>query len=65
MIIPRNKVKIAVKKAGGPTKVSNLLGVSNGSVHSWMKQGRVSNIDKAKLLAELAGMQVEDVRSWS
>lgn len=62
MQIVRNNVKIAVKKAGGPTKVSNVLGVSNGTVHSWMKKGTVSNIDKAKLLAELAGMKVSEVR---
>lgn len=62
MIIHQNRVKSAVNKAGGPTKVSNLLAVSNGTVHSWMKQGRVSNIDKAKLLAELAGMRLEEIR---
>lgn len=63
MIIPQNKVKIAVNRVGGPTKTSNLCGVSNGTVHAWIKARRVSNIDKAKMLAELADMQVEELRS--
>jgi predicted site-specific integrase-resolvase len=58
-----SNVKLAVDKIGGPTKVSNLMGVSNGTVHAWVKNGRVSDIDKAKKLAELAGMAVEEVRS--
>lgn len=62
MIIRQNRVKIAVKRAGGPTKVSNLLGCSNGSVHSWMKQGRISDIDKARTLASHVGMAVEEIR---
>lgn len=64
MIVPKNKVKIAVNRAGGPTKVSNLLGCSNGSVHSWMKQGRISDIDKARALACHVGMAVEDLRCY-
>lgn len=62
MYFEKNNVKLAVDKIGGPTKVSNLMNVSNGAVHAWVKNGRVSNIDKAKQLAELAGMGVEEVR---
>jgi hypothetical protein len=62
MIIPQNRVKIAVNRVGGPTKTSNLCGVSNGTVHAWIKAGRVSNIDKARMLAELAEMEVREVR---
>lgn len=62
MNIPKNFVKLAVRKAGGPTKVSNLLSVSNGTVHNWMKQGRVSDIDKARALAKESGYSVEEVR---
>lgn len=57
-----NHIKVAVEKIGGVTKTSNLLGVSNGAVHSWIRNSRVSNIDKAKAIAELAGMNVEDIR---
>lgn len=60
-----NKVKIAVDRIGGPTKTSNQLGVSNATIHAWIKAGRITNIDYAKRLAELAGMNVEDVRpTW-
>lgn len=57
-----NHVKIAVNKIGGPTKASNLLGVSNVSIHAWIKAYRVSNIDHARKLAKLAGMKLEEVR---
>ena len=60
--LPENAVKKAVKIIGGVTKASNLLGVSNGAVHSWVKRGRVTNIDYAKKLAELSGLKVEQVR---
>lgn len=62
MLISTNNVRAAVNRVGGPTKVSNLLGVSNGAVHSWIKNGRVSNIDHARKLAEAAGMAVGEVR---
>lgn len=57
-----NNVKIAVNKLGGPTKASNLLGVSNGAVHAWMRNGTVSNIDHARNLSKLSGMKLEEVR---
>lgn len=57
-----NHVRTAVNKIGGPTKTSNHLGVSNGAVHVWIKAGRISNIDYARKVAELAGMPVEKVR---
>jgi len=60
--LQENAVKKAVKIIGGVTKASNLLGVSNGAVHSWVKRGRVTNIDYAKKLAELSGLKVEQVR---
>jgi hypothetical protein len=62
MFIQQNHVRIAVNRIGGPTKTSNLLGVSNGAVHAWIKARRIANIDLAKKVAELAGMQVEEVR---
>jgi len=57
-----NAVKLAVKKIGGVTKASNLLGVSNGAVHSWVKRGMVTNIDFAKKIAELSGVPLDRVR---
>ena len=62
MFYENNNVKIAVDKIGGPTKTANLMGVSNGAVHAWIKNGRVGNIDKARQLAQFAGMDVEEVR---
>ena len=62
MFIQQNHVRIAVNRIGGPTKVSNLVGVSNGAVHAWIKARRIANIDFARKVAELAGMQVEEVR---
>lgn len=62
MWMSRNKVRQAVSKIGGVTRVSNLLGVSNGAVHAWIKQERVPNIELAQRLAKLAGMNVEEVR---
>ena len=62
MFYKENNVRLAIDRAGGPTKVSNLLNVSNGSVHNWSKTQRVPNIDHAKRLALIAGMTVEQVR---
>ena len=62
MFMNFHQVKKAVERVGGPTKTSNLLNVSNGAVHSWIKANRVFNIDHARKLAEVAGMKVEDLR---
>jgi DNA-binding transcriptional regulator YdaS (Cro superfamily) len=62
LIITNNDVKLAVSKAGGATKTSNLLGVSNGVVHVWIRERRVPNIDLARKLAEISGMKLEQVR---
>ena len=57
-----NAVTQAIHAVGGPTKASNALGVSNASIHSWINNGTVPNIDLAKQLATLSGMKVEDLR---
>jgi hypothetical protein len=57
-----NHVRTAINKIGGPTKTSNLLNISNGAVHAWIRAGRISNIDYARKVAELSGMPVEKVR---
>lgn len=62
MFMFENHVRIAIQRIGGPTKASNLLGVSNGAIHAWIKARRVPNIDYAKKVSELSRVQVEDLR---
>lgn len=57
-----NKVKLAVEKAGGPTYVAIQLKCSGTAVQAWVRNGRVSNIEKAKLLSELSGVSVLEIR---
>lgn len=59
-----NHVKIAVDRIGGPTKVSSLLGIATGTVHTWIKAKRVSNIDYAKTLALASKMELQQLR-WT
>ena len=49
-------------RAGGATKTSILLGVSNACVYRWIKVLRVPDIDHARKLAEVSGMPVEKLR---
>ncbi len=62
MLIQANFVAQAIKKAGGPTAVSNQIGVSNACVHLWVKKRRVANIVKARQLSELSGVSREKLR---
>ena len=39
----RNYAAEAVETLGGPTKMSNAVGVSNVTVHYWVKVGKISN----------------------
>jgi len=57
-----NAVRFAVRKAGGPTRVASLLGVSGSSVHYWINSNNVPKYEMAKKLAELAGVKLETVR---
>ena len=59
----RNQVQVAVERIGGPTKAAHLTGVSNTTIHAWIKAQRVANIDAAKLMAKLASMDVQQLRS--
>jgi len=58
----QNPVRTAVSRAGGATKVSNLLGIANSTVHRWIKNHRVGDIDFARKLAELAEMKLQELR---
>jgi DNA-binding transcriptional regulator YdaS (Cro superfamily) len=60
---PENAVKAAVNLAGGPTKVSNALGVSNAAVHKWIAGERVPDIDKARKLSELSNVALDRIRA--
>jgi len=57
-----NAVRKSVDKIGGVTKTSNILGVSNGAVHAWIKNRRVTNIDYARKISELSGVPLEKIR---
>ena len=58
----QNKVKIAVERVGGATKVANLIGCSGTAVYAWIRKRMVSDINKATMLAKLANMDVREVR---
>jgi hypothetical protein len=61
----RNYVRTAVDRLGGPTKASHVAGVSNTTIHLWINQGRISNIDKAKVFAQLTGIELQQLRgTW-
>ena len=62
IFIQDNYVLKAVERAGGPTAVSNSIGVSNACVHLWVKKRRVANMAKAQQLAKLSGIAVEKLR---
>lgn len=58
----QNYVKIAVERAGGPTKVALLIGCSGAAVHLWIRQQKISDINKARILADIAGMDITELR---
>jgi hypothetical protein len=58
----QNKVKIAVQRAGGRTKVANIMGCSGSAVFAWIRKENVPDIDKATKLAEMTGMQIRELR---
>jgi DNA-binding transcriptional regulator YdaS (Cro superfamily) len=58
-----NQVKVAVHRAGGQTKAANILQVSSTTIQNWIKSGRVPDINKAKTLAKLSGLDLQQLRS--
>jgi len=61
MLYPNN-VKVAVKRVGGPTRCALLMECSGTTIHSWIRQRKISNITKAQKLADLAGMKLQELR---
>lgn len=59
----RNYVLICVERLGGPTKAAHAAGVSNATIHNWIKRRYISSIDKAKLMASLTGLNVQQLRA--
>ena len=57
-----NKVRVAVDRAGGPTRVATMLGVANNTVHSWIHNKNVPNINNARRLADASFFDVRDLR---
>jgi len=55
-------IRLAIRRSGGPTVLSNLLGISNGAVHSWIRKGRIANILYAQKVLELSNIPVEQLR---
>lgn len=59
---PQDWVKIAIERIGGPTRTAVALGVSGTTIYNWIKLRRVSDIDKAKQLAKLSGLDHQQLR---
>lgn len=59
---PQDWVKIAVERIGGPTRTAVALGVSGTTIYNWIRLRRVSDIDKAKQLAKLSGLDHQQLR---
>lgn len=57
-----NYVRQAVSRIGGPTKAAHAMGVSNTTIHQWIREDRISDIDKAKAMAQLSGIKLEYLR---
>ena len=57
-----NYVKAAVDRVGGPTKAAHLLKVSNTTIHNWVTNQRVPEIEQARKLAQLSDLPVDQLR---
>lgn len=58
-----NPIRTAVDRIGGPTKAAHAAKVCNATVHEWISKKRIPNIEKAKLIASLSGMELQQLRS--
>lgn len=57
-----NKIRVAVDRIGGPTRVATLLGVANNTVHNWINKKKIPNINHAQRMADLSFFDVRDLR---
>lgn len=57
-----NLVKLAIERVGGPTKASHLCGVSNVTVHNWIRNERIPDMDRAETIAGKSGVAVAMLR---
>ncbi|WP_186070813.1 hypothetical protein [Burkholderia gladioli] len=62
MFNSENYVRTAVDRIGGPTRTATMLSVSNATIHSWIKNDRIPNIEKARIVAKAAAMEVRMLR---
>ncbi|WP_414734244.1 YdaS family helix-turn-helix protein [Cupriavidus campinensis] len=58
----QSTVRLAVDRLGGATKTAHAVGVSNATIHNWINKQIVPDIDKARLLAKLADLDLHDLR---
>jgi hypothetical protein len=58
-----NWVRVAVDRIGGPTKAAVTFSVSGTAIYHWISANRVSDIDKAKRLSYLSGVDLTLLRS--
>lgn len=63
IISNQNFIRQAVDRLGGPTKSAHAMSVSNTTIHFWIKRNRISDIDKAKLMSQLSGLDLQQLRS--
>jgi DNA-binding transcriptional regulator YdaS (Cro superfamily) len=63
ILAQQNHIKTAIDRLGGPTKAAHAAAVSNTTIHDWIKQGRISNIEKARLISALSGVDLQQLRS--
>jgi DNA-binding transcriptional regulator YdaS (Cro superfamily) len=61
--LSQNYVKIAVDRLGGPTRAATAMAVSGTTIHTWIKRQRIVDIDKAKVMAKLTGIDLQQLRS--
>ena len=47
-------LRLAIDAAGGPTRAARLLGVSNATIYTWLRQGGVSKQAEAMKLGTAA-----------
>ncbi|MGF6637045.1 hypothetical protein [Paraburkholderia sp. MM6662-R1] len=62
MFNSENFVRRAIDIIGGPTRAANLVCVSNATIHAWIKNGRIPNIDKAKIVAKSSAIDIHMLR---